>query len=242
MDDGKKKRDLSHVEFAEHPPKWVKPFDISFIRENEDIREVINFFVVNSPCANVSARGIDLTAYNWKEKNPPKGKYLYDRLLSVADLVENESLFIGESVDKTKELFSTASMQDDFWQKYTSNRIAIVNGGNLIMTIFKVIRNCFAHCRFTIISINNDYIIAMENGVASKERFEVKGRLILKLSTLVEWVRIIKEGHSEAEEKERNYYSKIENAILELIRNNGHEDIKSIIKKYHLIMLMQKKQ
>ena len=231
MADERKKRDLSHVEFAEHPPKWVKQSDVSFIRETEDIREVIRFFVVNSPCANVSARGIDLTKYNWREKNPPKDKYLYNRLLSVAELFENDSLFIGESVDTTKDLFSTAGMKDDFWRKYTSNRIAIVNGGNLIMTIFKVIRNCFAHCRFTVVSHNVDYIIAMENGVASGERFEVKGRLILKLSTLVEWIRIIKEEHSDAEEHERSIAIQVEAALMNVIRVHGNEKIYEIIDK-----------
>lgn len=240
MADEKRKRDLSHVEFAEHPPKWVKPSDVSFIRENEDIREVIRFFVVNSPCANVSAREIDLTEYNWREKNPPKDKYLYNRLLSVAELVENDSLFIGESVDTTKDLFSTAGMKDDFWRKYTSNRIAIVNGGNLIMTIFKVIRNCFAHCRFTIIPYNDVFVIAMENGLASADRFEVKARLILKLSTLVEWVRIVKEEHNEEEKYERKNAIQVETALLDVIRLHGHEKIDDIIEKVSFDKLIVK--
>ena len=225
------KRDLSNVEFAEHPPKWVKPSDLSFIKENDDIKGVIDFFVVHSPCINVSARGLDLTKHLWKESNPPKNKYLYNRLLSVANLKENDTLFIGESAEKTKDLFQAANMDVDFWNKYTTNRIALINSGNLIMTIFRVIRNCFAHCRFTVIPYNDDHIIAMENGIASADRFEVKARLILKLSTLVEWVRIVKEEHSEEEGYERKLAIQVENELLDVIRLYGHEKINDIIEK-----------
>ena len=231
MAEEKKKRDISHVEFADHPPTWVKMSDLTFVKRNNDMQTVLDFFVVHSPCSNVSARGIDLTAYNWSDNNPPKGKYLYNKILSVADLVENQTLFIGEGVDKTKDLFIQAGMDSDFWNKISSNRIALVPNGNLIMTIFKIIRNCFAHCRFTIVPLNDDFLIAMENGVAKANRFEVKSRMILKLSTLIEWIRIIKEDYSEAEKQEQQYAKQVEAALLDVIRNNDYQDTDDMISK-----------
>lgn len=231
MADKKKEQDLYCVEFAEHPPLWVKESDLAFINENQDVKDVIRFFVVNSPCPNVSARGIDLTQYNWEDKNPPKDGYLYNKLLSVAGLVENKTLFVHKKADKTKELFAQANMSENFWHEITSNRIAIINSGNLIQTIFRMIRNCFAHCRFTIIHQENDYLVAMENGVAAKENFNVKGRIVLKLSTMIEWIRIVKEGYIEAENIEQQHAQQIEKALLDVIRRKDYTDTRDMIKK-----------
>ena len=227
----KEKRDVSQVEFAENPPKWVKESDIDLIKGNDDIKSVIEFFVVNSPCANVSARGVDLTQYLWNEKNPPKNKYLYNSLLSAADLIENESLFIGEGADKTQVLFKTSGMGKDFYERYTTNRIALLSGGNLIIDIFRVIRNCFAHCRFTIISLEDDYIIAMENGTAAGKHFEVKARLLLKLSVLIEWIRIIKEDYYKENEYNKKIESEIDGTLLDVIREYGDYKTDEIIEK-----------
>ena len=227
---------ITNIEIAEHPPTWIKAADIAFIRNNDAIKDVIDFFVVYSPCANVSARGMDLTQYYWKEKNPTKGKYLYNKILSTAGLVENETLFFSESLSNTEELFARARMGKDFCQAYTDNRVALVSNGNLIMSIFRAIRNCLAHCRFTIILDYEDPIIAMENGEPiGKEKegkqFQVKARMLLKLSTLKEWIRIVKEDHAKADEEELIYEKEVEKSLLEAIRNENYSNTDDLISK-----------
>lgn len=231
MVDKEKAKDLSCIEFAEHPPFWVKESDLAFINENQDIKDVIKFFVVNSPCPNVSARGIDLTQYGWKEKNPSKGSYLYNRLLAAAGLMENETLFVHGKADKTKELFLEAKMSENFCCEVSTNRIAIINGGNLIITIFRAIRNCLAHCRFTITAQDGVFLLAMENGVATKDRLKVKARIVLKLSTMMEWVRIIREDCVKAEENERRYATQVENMLLNIIQSGDYTNTRDMIKK-----------
>ena len=86
----------------------------------------------------------------------------------------------------------------------------------------------------------DDFVVAMENGLASADHFEVKARLVLKLSTLVEWVRIVKEEHGEEEEYERKIAIQVETALLNVIRLHGNEKIDDIIEKVSFDKLIVK--
>ena len=57
-----KKVDKNKLEYGNHPPEWITSKEIAYI---EEIGEIIRFFVVNSPCKGISARGMTFEEYGW---------------------------------------------------------------------------------------------------------------------------------------------------------------------------------
>ena len=138
----KRKVDKGKLELSVAVPKWVRPIEACGI--DEEVLKIVRFFVVNSPCKGVSARGIGLQSYGWKDQNPPKNGYLQNRLLEVANLEMNRNLFIGSKREDMKKVFADASMGSDFCDAFSSNRAAFLSSKNLITDLFRAIRNSFA--------------------------------------------------------------------------------------------------
>lgn len=180
--------DKSKLEFASHPPAWARELTEE---EETSIREIYKFFVVNTPCKDISALSIPLTKYGWDDDTPPKDGYLQKRILESAGLDLGTTLFIGTQREDMKELFGTAAMDAAFGDTYDTNRIAILNDGNLLMALFRNLRNAFAHCRFTLKKLPEDVLFIMENGAVSGSNCEIKSRMLIKKSTFVEWIHII---------------------------------------------------
>lgn len=213
-------------EYAPHPPDWVKHTDIDEL--SDDWKKIIEFFVLYSPCENVSARGKPLSVYGWKDKNPPKEGYLYRRLMESANLVENTSYFTCNKQDEEKDLFSKAHLEADFMNYCNKNEVAYLLNGNEVMCLFKTIRNGFAHGRFTFVNVGQSTYVAMENGVASAGFFEVKARLFLSKETLQKWINIVEnESAIEREQSEKELTEKIKK-IIDSVKQGDNKSAEAI--------------
>lgn len=208
--------DKSKLEFEAHPPAWCR--DLTEEEENQ-IREIYKFFVVNTPCKDISAMSIPLTQYGWDEDTPPKDGYLQKRLCDAAGLLLGTTLFVGEKREDMKTLFATASMDANFGNTFDANRVTILINGNFLMELFRNLRNSFAHCRFTLKNIPNDILFVMENGAISGASCEVKSRMLIKKSTFEEWIRIIQNEASTEKAILKAEQDKIIAKIVEAVSN-----------------------
>lgn len=186
--------DRNKLEYASHPPSWVIP--LRDMRFEDGEREVIEFFLVSTPCKYLSAREVLLTAYGWESDVPAKDGYLCRRLMEVAGLREHQNFFVGSRREDMKRVFLDAQMGEAFYEKHVGNRVAYLANGNLIMSLFRVIRNSFAHSRFNVVSIEGERYFVMENGLVAGDTFEVKARLLLRSSTLLKWIDVIENESS----------------------------------------------
>ena len=220
-----KKVDKNKLEYGNHPPEWITSKEIAYI---EEIGEIIRFFVVNSPCEGISARGMTFEEYGWSSKQLKNDGCLHKRLFEIANLSENETFFSCEKREETKELFEKAKMRGDFHSQYKENRIAILENGGAVRSVFKAIRNSIAHCRFKLIEIEDDLLFVMENGIVQSNKIEIKARLVIKKSTLIKWIQVVREEASVFVEQERQREEKIQNEILNYIFKEEQSTIEMI--------------
>ena len=221
--------DKTKLEFGAHPPVWCNALSVE---EEETIKEIYKFFVVNTPCKDVSAMSVPISSYGWTEDTPPKDGYLQKRICEAAGLVKDSNLFIGNEREDMKALFTAAAMDESFTDKYTENRIAILINGNLLMELFRNIRNSFAHCRFCLKKVEGDMIFAMENGAVNGSTCEIKSRMIIKKSTFEEWIRIIK---NEAATEKALLKAEQEKLKQDIIATVSNEEVRSIAQLATLI-------
>ena len=223
-----KKIDENKLEYGNHPPEWIASKEIDYI---EEIGEIIRFFVVNSPYKGISARGITFEEYGWNSKQLKNDGYLYKRLFEIANSSENKTFFSCDKREDTKELFKRAKMGVDFHSQYKENRIAILENGGAVRSVFKAIRNSIAHCRFKLIEIEDDLLFVMENGIVQSNKIEIKARLVIKKSTFIKWIQVVREEASVFVEQERQREEKIQNEILNYISKAERSTTNIIIKE-----------
>ena len=95
-------------------------------------------FVINTPCEKVSVREKPFTEYGWDDKNPKKEGYLHKKLLEIANLERDINYFTCEKLDEEIQMFSNADMDEAFYDKCISNRIAfLINGNEVILAYLK---------------------------------------------------------------------------------------------------------
>ena len=74
---------------------------------------------------------------------------------------------------------------------------------NQFMSLFKHIRCAFAHGRVGVKKTDQESMYLMEDGWPYKGRLKVSARMVLKKSTLLNWIKIIQDG---PQEEENSYY------------------------------------
>lgn len=210
--------DPSKLEYAANLPTWIDELDSS--NYSQEASEVIKYFLAYSPCAGVSARRVSLTSRGWPTDTPRKDDLFMRSMLAEAHLVSGENYFTCGKREEELDLFSNAGMGSDFYETAATNRVALVSSGNPAMDLFKAIRNSLAHFRFCLVSKSNTLYLAMENGVLSGQRFEVKARLFLSINTLQAWIELIRDGKARMkaeEERESARQRELEERLLRAI-------------------------
>lgn len=164
-------------------------------KELEVLKEILPFYVINTIYEDYSYRSIPITNYGW-EDNVWNTGILKDKLFYVANLNLNYNLFVVSRLDMMRNTLLQANMGDDFYLHRDKEKIVVyVNSRtNVVLSIFKHIRNALAHGRFMMYQIGDDYMFALESVDNSRHGLVVKARMLLKASTLLEWMKIIKKG------------------------------------------------
>ena len=179
-------------EYALVNPKWIDKKKKMECYYDDDFFRILLFFVINTPCADVSYRSKDLEQYGW-DKNVWKKSHLKNRLLKVTELERGRTFIVADKIDEMKKICEIAGTKNNFYQYWNNEKIVIYNSRkNEFLSVFHHIRNSLAHGRFEIYEDKLGSITyVMEDGVRTKNKFEVRARMILKKQTLINWIDIL---------------------------------------------------
>lgn len=184
-------------------PDWI---DVKSFNRNEleVLKEILPFYVINTLQENYSYRGIPITDYGWPDNIWNTGE-VKKQLFHVANLSLGYNLHVAERLEDMSDICNQAHLDSTFYQYRDQERIAIyVNSkSNLVLSIFKHIRNSLAHGRFIMIPNGDDTIFAMESVDNSRQGLILKARMVLRASTLIKWMEIIKKGPVDVVKRKR---------------------------------------
>ena len=96
-------------EYAPLNPGWIKRI-VPDSYADDVLREIILFYVINTPCTNLSSSSIALTEYGWK-KDVWKKEGLKKALFDVAGLKRGESFFVVKNTNEMKRGCEQAHMK-----------------------------------------------------------------------------------------------------------------------------------
>ena len=192
-----KKESSCKVVLTSKHPKWLdNKVPESFF--DEDLYRIILFFVFYSPCRNYCTQGRNLQYYGWKEGAWDSDSYLKDKL----DRASQMKYFVEKKrVSDLPEIFNQTEFGKNFFNNINVERAAFYNSErNKYMSLFYHIRCSLAHGRMTMFPIDgNDIVLVMENVKESGKSCQVRARMVLRKSTLLNWVDIITAGPQENE-------------------------------------------
>lgn len=184
------------MEFSPKNPGWLAT-RVPTSYNDENLMRIIMFYVINTPCADLSARGIELSKYGWDSsiwRNDKLKKQLFD----VAGIKRNESFIAVKKLDEIKEACKKINLAKGFQRDREKERLVIYKPSkyNEFLAICYHVRNSLAHGRLAMYPIKDseDIMFVMEDGVARAKKFQVRARMVLKKSTLLEWIDILEKG------------------------------------------------
>jgi len=182
-------------EYAPINPGWIKK-RVPDSYADDVLKEMILFYVINTPCADLSSSGIEVNEYGWS-KDVWKNDKLKKALFDVAGLKRKETFFVVKHTSEMREGCEQSNLKKKFHQERNTQRIVIYKGRyNEVLSVFYHIRNAFAHGRLAMYDCKDgDLMFALEDGIKRNGQFEVRSRMLLKKSTLKSWMDIIKSGH-----------------------------------------------
>lgn len=228
------KIDDSKLELSPLKPVWVVPIDESSF--DQQMKDIFCFFVMESPCPDVSTLGKTLNGdYGWNKGDYKKDGWLEKRILSIMGLETDRTFYIGKRREDMKDTFLKADMCGDFYIKHNANRVCMLQNGCFIMDFCRHIRNSFAHFRFAVAGDNSEILI-FENGIKYKGRFETKARMVIKKDTLIEMIKMIKDGVQIKNNELLDEEKRIDDSIVKLITDKEIKSQDSIAKELSIKM------
>lgn len=177
-------------------PGWIKK-KVPDSYADDVLKELVLFYVINTPCTDLSSSGLALSHYGWNKDIWKKGK-LKSALFEIADLKSKTTFCVAHKTNEMKKVCKAANLSKGFQTQRDVERIAMYKNSryNEFLCICYHIRNAFAHGRLAMYDYENgnDIIFVLEDGVKKNGKFQVRSRMILKKSTLKTWMDIIKSG------------------------------------------------
>lgn len=173
------------VHKVEKVPTWLNELPCT-LEERKEFQEIINFYVLHTPCEGISARAVLPEDYGWKEN-----RKLNNALKKV--FVDGEKVLF---VDTIPDLYDSLEKVElyDFPEQVDIERACIHNGkGNQFKSLFSHLRNAFVHGRFNIEMLEDRAIVYVLEDF-NKSKKQITARMILKEQTLLKWIEIIVNG------------------------------------------------
>lgn len=194
------KNNTEKFEIAPINPGWIKR-KVPDSYADDDLRRIVLFYVINTPCVALSSSGIPLTEYGWKKDVWKTGK-LKEMLFSVASLKKNSTFFLVKKLDEIKNACERANMKKAFHKNRDVEKIVIYkpNNYNEFTAVLYHIRNALAHGRLAMYESFDGIVFVLEDGVKKGDHFYVRSRMILKKSTLLKWIDILECKTEEAKD------------------------------------------
>lgn len=185
-------------------PDWLSDIDNNLFRDS-DFVDIFTFFVINSPCSTLSRRRISLYDYGWN--TPWRKPFSLRRQLQRASS-NYKLLHSADNVDSVEVALEKASLDDENWTNANMESICVYDcEGNQFLSVFYHIRNSLAHGRFNIFQEDEDWIFYMEDarglrrreknaGYLEEEHQLLTARMVLRKSTLMNWIELISHGEA----------------------------------------------
>jgi len=176
-------------------PGWIKrrvPNEYA----DDSLKDLIVFFVINTPCTDLSSSSIELSDYGWG-KDIWKNEKLKKALFQIAGIERGSTFVVAQKTNEMKAICEKASLKKNFHKSRDVERIAIFKGRyNEFLSICYHIRNAFAHGRLAMYDYENgnDIVFVLEDGIKKNGEFQVRSRMVLRKSTLIKWMKILKSG------------------------------------------------
>ena len=189
------KKSDNGFEIAPISPGWIKK-RVPAAYADDVLKELVLFYVINTPCVGLSSSGLSLSEYGWSNDVWKKNK-LKKALFEIAGLETGKSFFVAHKTNEMKKVCKSANLSKGFHKDRDNERIAIYRGRyNDFLSICYHIRNAFAHGRLAMYDYNNnsDIVFVLEDGIKKNGEFQVRSRMVLKKNTLKQWMDIIKSG------------------------------------------------
>ena len=169
--------------------KTIDLFSENTFINSPDFQRIFFFFTIFTPCTDLSYRGKSLETYGWKDK-----KVLKDFLIKQKSIEIQSSNTYEELEAKLQE----SDLKNGFPEDSISEKIYIRVDDNELMSIFRHLRNSFAHGRFNVIDSNGEQYFLFEDRSTrndkKKNTYPISARMILRESTLLKWIEIIEGG------------------------------------------------
>lgn len=189
-------------EYSSINPGWIKK-KIPNNYSDDNLKRIVLFYVINTPCTDLSSSGISLSDYGW-DKKVWQNNVLKDKLFSVASLERGNNFVVAKNTREMKSSCEIAGMKKKFHQKRDVEKIVFYKPSryNEFIAVLYHIRNAFAHGRLAIYAIQDseDVMFALEDGVKDKNGFQIRSRMLLKKSTLLKWIDILEKKPTEEQD------------------------------------------
>ena len=171
--------------------QWIAPERFN----SEELYRIVTFFVFQSPCPGLSARGRTLQEYGWTR--PWAKPYYLNRQMKQSSS-NYELLYSASAYDKMSEALKKADLYENFPNDYSRERICIYDAKkNQFMSVFYHLRNAFAHCRLNMLDVDGECVFILEDVAPGRGQKKVSARMILRRSTLLNWIDLIEGGEKE---------------------------------------------
>lgn len=182
-----------YVNRSEDWLRWIAPEEFN----DEDLFRIVVFFVFHSPCSTLSSMSRTLDVYGW---NTPWGKPYYLNKQLKRSSSNYNLLFSACNYNAIEDALRNANLWKDFTNDLRTERICIYdNMHNQFLSVFYHIRNALAHCRINIVDVDGECVFIMEDVVPERkhDRLKLSARMIIKKSTLLNWIDLIEGGEQE---------------------------------------------
>ena len=182
--------------FSDRNPDWIRWIAPEHFND-QDLFKIVIFFVFHSPCSNLSSMGKTLDEYGWSA--PWRKPYYLNKQLRQASLYELV-VYSAKGYNEMDVALEKADLKETFPSDFSRERICIYdNQGNQFLSVFYHIRNAFAHCRLNMVDVDGECVFIFEDVQPKKNsnQLKVSARMILRKSTLLNWIDLIENGERE---------------------------------------------
>lgn len=154
----------------------------------EEYYKIYSFYVTYSMCGSQSAKKRSFTFYGWECENV-KSTALGEALTSVLNLNRCPS-FVFTNRDDLAAQFAALDLADGELENVDSERAVIgkTSENNNFLRLFYRVRDGFAHGKYLLrFSSTGEKMVIIQDD----DRHNVTARIVLKLSTLLEFIEVI---------------------------------------------------
>lgn len=136
---------------------------LNFVICLKTLKEILPFYFINTLHESYSCRSIPVTEYGWPANIWNTG-VLKEQLFYVANLTINHNLFAVDRLGDMSEVCKQAYLDDQFYRYRDQERIVfyVSSRTNLVLNIFKHLRNSLAHGWFVMYPMGDDTMFVIE--------------------------------------------------------------------------------